>query len=528
MTPLFEMAEKKPKKSAAANEAKESDDDFLKRILKTQGEATKKASEEIESYSKSKEVEELKATGKRVAKDLEEREECERIVEEFKIDPVIAISKNINGVSVEYSYEDKFKTKIELLKKHGFSFSSAVKSTYVSSPTFKAFGRAYARRGGQRISLPESSMPPVDGMGMGLRLMNNKEKRFVLEDGDVIETGKDSYVQVNDFIATDKYKRELFVYPNSEVKLEIRKTELHPEPAYMDPSKVPDAIKRNSSTTVINYNFVAASLVVGIFHLDILDENKNVNNFLKLASEYPEVEFLHSSKMMENIQDKIIAKMPANVLAMYKTKLPSRSQKICEQISAFIELCRDGSVVVFGTANSVKNKRSGKVASPNVPKIVPKDFIITGKITVTGDKIYSDGQDIVDPRARAIMKNRFVVDQYRSLLATKKEFEQKLKELKEKKSKPVIPESPASRKEKEKRKAELLDQQAYLKNAGDTEMADAIQMQLDELNPSAANEVDEAYLIKMITWCDGEIAKITPDLNSSFPAYNSPREGDAV
>lgn len=578
------MAGKKPKKdTTVASAGKESDEEFLKRIMKTKEEATKKAAAEIESYSKSKEVEESKTTGKKIAKNLEEIEECEKIVEEFKINPPIAISKDINGISVEYYYEDKFKSKVEFLKKHCFSFPSATKRTHITSPTFKVLGRAYAKRGGQRILLPESAIPPLDGgMGMGSRLLNPNDKIFVLENGDVIETEKDSYVTLNDSHATvtdsgstkDKYNCEIFVYPNSEIRLDLRKKESHSEPSFMDPSQVPEAVKRNCSTTVIDYNFVAVSLVKGIFHISILDENKDTNKYLKFASGYPDVEFLHSSKMIENIQDKFMAKMPANVLAMYKAKLPPKSQKICEEISTFIELC-DSSIVIFGTANSIKNKSNGKVASPNAPKFVPKDFIIPGKITVISDRIYCDTSDTPDPRARAIMKNKMTVGQYTSLLASKKEYEQKLKELKEKKSKPKVVESEASKREKEKRKIELLEQQKYYKQAGDTMMANATQMQLDEIDPPKETEaakranaeyrkellenlkvaqqarntlsvdtiqmqidmldhpenadaINEEYIKKLLVWCDNEIAKLRFDLNTNFPSYNSPSETDAI
>jgi hypothetical protein len=394
-----------------------------------------------------------------------------------------------------------------------------------------------------------------------------------LETGDAIETENGSYVTINDSRATitesgstkDKYNCEIFVYPNSEVKLDLIKKESHPEPAFMVPSQVPNAIKRNSSNTVIDYNFAAVSLVRGIFHVGILDENKEVNHFLKMPSGYPEIEFLHSSRMVENIQDKIMAKMPANVLAMYKNRLPPKSKKVCDEISAFIELCQNNSIVIFGTANSVRNRGSGKVASPNVPKAVPGDYIITGKITVVNDRIYSDASGSIDPRARAIMKNKLAIGRYSALLAQKKEYEQKLKEIKEKKSKPAAPESPASKKEKEERKAELLKQHEYYKQVEDKDMAAAVQMQLDEIEPpketeaarrekekmkiellknqqqakQAGNTVmidtiqmqldtldqkegaTEEYMEKMLAWCDKEIAKLKPDLNSNFPGYSS-------
>ncbi|MDD4983342.1 MAG: hypothetical protein PHH82_00690 [Candidatus ainarchaeum sp.] len=542
----------------------ESDAEFFARINKMKEDAIKKIKADT-SYSK--ETEEFKAKGRQIGKDLEEIEECQKIADEFKVNPPIVFSKSINGISVEYKYDDKFKTKIELLKKHNFSFLTVAKNTHISSPTFKAMGKAYVRRGGQRIVLPESSIPPCESMGMGSRLMNPNDSVFVLENGDIIETGNDSYVTINDFISNDDYNREIFIFPNSEVSLILTKKEEHPEPAFMDPSQVPDVIKRNSSSTVIKYNFVAVSLIKGIFQIKVLDRNKNVNNLLKFPAGYPNFEFLPSSKMMENIQDNLIAKMPAAIAAKYIAKVGQRSSKACDEISAYLELCRDNSVAIFGTPNPIKNNNSGKIGYPNMPGHAPTDFIITSKITIKGDSIYSDPANSIDPRARAIIKNQQAANQYQSILNSKKEYEQKLKELVEKKSKQKVVESEASKKDKESRKTELLEQQKYYKQVGDADMAAATQMQLDEIeppketdamkknkelmkkellesleqakkanntvlvdtiqlqleiltNPQNTDTSTEGYYKKMLVWCDNEIAKLKSSLNTNFPPYN--------
>ncbi|MFH0713880.1 MAG: hypothetical protein V1722_04975 [Candidatus Micrarchaeota archaeon] len=559
------------KQAATASAGKESDEEFLKRFMNLKETASRKATAGMGEYAK--ETEEGRVQGRQIGQKFEEIEQCQKIVEEFKINPPVAVSKHVNGISVEYAYEDRFKAKIEMLKKNGFGFLNAVKYTSINAPTFKTTGRAYVRRGGQRILLPASAIPPLDsGLGMGSRLLNPKDTVFILENGDIIETEDHSYVQINDIRSDDNYSREIFVYPSSEVSLVLTRNESHPTPSSMVPSKETEVILRNSSNTVINYNFVAVSLIKGIFNMKILDSGKDVNKFLKIASGYPAIEFLPTSQMIGNIIDKLTAKMPKNVVAKINATKSPRGSKVCDDISAYIELCKDGSVVTFGTPNPVKNMTNGKIAYPNLPKHAPGDFIITGKITIAGDRMYSEAADAVDPRAKAIVKNRFAVEKYISFLNTKKELEQNLKAMKEKNAKLKAPESESSKRDKERKKAELLDQQAYYKKAGDTEMVDATQIQLDELDPqkvaakyeammrqarpelldeikrhrqagdtmradAAQMQLDvlehneegiEAYMIKMIGWCDSEIAKLRSDLNTNFPQYNSPRETDLV
>lgn len=586
------MADKKPKKSTSADSAgKESDQEFLKRILNMKEKASQKASEEIESYSKTKEVEELKASGKRMAKDLEEIEECEKISEEFKITPPVVISKHVNGVSMEYRYEDAFKSKIELLKKHGFPFLTIVKSTSIFTPSVKAYGKAYVKRGMQRILLPEDSNPPVmQSLGMGSQALDPKNAGFLLKDGDRIVT-EDGYAWVNDVVASSEHAsdaeeeqhREIFIFPNSEAVVNVSEKITHPPPAFMDPSKVPEVIKRKSECTVMSYSVSSFVLVRGIFKVSLLHKNANANKLLEFPPEYPEIEFLHSSKTFESIMDKEYAKLAnvpnaASILAAYNAQ--KAKPQVCDEISGYIELGADNSMVIFGTMNSVRDKRTGKTARIMFPSAGSKDFVFSGKITLRGKTAYSDKSGYPDPRIRAIMKYNWAIGQYISMLATKRDFEQKLKDALEKKSKPKPVESEASKRDKERRKAELTEKLEYYKKAGDTMMADATQMQLDEMDPQkqqaildenkrlamkelleelenarkAGNKAEEdaiqmrinitqmqldlidpqnapnleEHVRIMIDWCDKQLAKLSPDLNTNFPPYNPPSETDAV
>jgi len=571
------MVDKKPKKSTDADTAgKESDEEFLKRIAKMQEKASQKASEEIESYSKSKEVEDLRATGKRAAKDLEEIEECDRISEEFKTNPPVVITKHINGVSVEYRYDDAFKTKIELLKKHGFPFLSITKSTSIFTANVKAYGKAYVKRGMQRIPLPENSNPPTtNSIGMGSQVLDPKNVGFLLQDGDRIVTDGDSYVCVNDFISNDDYHREICIFPNSEAVMKVSEKVTHPAPGFMDPSQVPEVIKKKSECTVMNYNISGFLLAKGIFRVSLLNKNTNANDLLEFSSGYPAIEFLHSSKTYESIMDKEYAKLAnvpnaASIVAAFNAQ--KAKSKVCDEISAHIELGADNSIVVFGTMNSVKNKSTGKTASIMFPKAGSKDFIFSGKITMLGNTTYSDKSGNPDPRIKAVIKYGMAIEKYVSLLANKKEFQQELRDIEEKKSQPKPAESEASKRDKEKREAELAEKLKYYKQAGDTMMADATQMQLDELDPQKQQEIAKKqtsefkkelleeeedarkagnefkvnaiqmqmdildqntegigeHIRIMIEWCDKELAKLSPDLNTNFPPYNPPSGTDAV
>ncbi len=506
---------------------KESDEEFLKRILKIKEDTQKKVKNEMESNSA--EMENYKQRGKEIGKTFEELEECEKISAEFRINPPILITKHINGISIEHKYDEKFKNKIELLKKHHFVFLSARKDTSYLTPGFKSFGKAYVKRNGSKIYLPESSIPPcINEIGMGSRILDPKNTGFILQDGDILGAENNSYININDFISNDDYHREIFVYPNSEVILNLNKQETNPAPTFIDDSKVPDVIKRNSSNTIISFNIKCFSLIHGIFKIDLRDKNKNANNILKLPAGYPEIEFLHSSKTIENIIEKTISKIPKDspIWAKYNAK---KTSKICEEITTFIELCKDNSIVVFGTMNSIKNRNNGKTTGIVLPKAATKDFILPGKITIINDRIYSDASGIVDPRVRAIIKNNMALGQYVGMMESKKEFEQKLKNFNEKQSRPKILESSASKKEKEKRKKELLEEQNYLKKSGDDEMAQAVQIQLDELElPKEEENINKEYILKMLDWYNKEIIRLKPDMNTNFPSYNSPSETDAI
>jgi len=106
----------------------DSDEEFLKRMAKIRNNAEKKA--KLNSEKNVKEYEEGLKQGKETGIVFSELDKCYKIIEEFKKNPPLIISKHINSVSVEYRYDDKYKEKVALLKKHHFSFLSIVHDTY--------------------------------------------------------------------------------------------------------------------------------------------------------------------------------------------------------------------------------------------------------------------------------------------------------------------------------------------------------------------------------------------------------------
>src|SRR5665647_2250253 len=72
----------------------ESDVDFLKRITNIKETAMKKASEGLGVYAS--EAEEAKTKGREIGKNLAERDECEKIVEEFKKNPPLLTVRTIS------------------------------------------------------------------------------------------------------------------------------------------------------------------------------------------------------------------------------------------------------------------------------------------------------------------------------------------------------------------------------------------------------------------------------------------------
>jgi len=527
---MFKMVVKEPKKTKTANINKESDEEFLKRISKMREETTQKVSKEINSYSK--EIEESREKGKQAGKVFEEIEECKKIVEEFKISPPIMTSIHINGISFGYSCEDKTKAKkIEMLKKHGFTFLSAVKSTSTYPINFKAYGKAYLKRGIQKIYLPETSEPPIvadsnRGMGSG-RALDPKNQGIILQDGDVLVTERDGYVY--NFVDTkqnmDNHNTDIIIFPESELRITIKRETTHPEPAFMVPEKVPPAIRNASSNTVMSDSIEGIELIRGIFKISLLRKGKNINKFITIPSKYPSVEFEATSKLITKTIKQMAEdagkkdKRIGDILMAQVSKSRSTNSGICDDMACFIELNSDNSLVIFGTPNNIIHRGTGK----ETKRIDPRK-----KITLTSSALYeTDCSKIKDPRADIIEKKSMSITGYLGLVLQNQDFEEKINKLEG-----DISKSP----DKGAQEKLIEEDRAMLKNAEEIGDDDLINMMKQKLKTdehprvTPQSEIDEQInnLEKSKEYVKKYRSIFKKDFEARLPPYNSPNENDKV
>lgn len=523
------MAAKKSKKETAT---KESDEEFLKRIMQKKEESTRKISSEIDSYS---EVSEFRENGKKIAKDLEEIEECKKIVDEFNISPPIMESVHINDISFEYSCKDSsVAKKIEMLKKHGFPFLHAVKSTSTYPVNFRTYGKAYLKRGVQKIYLPETSKPPIApdssiGMGSG-KALDPKNKGIILQDGDVLGTERNSYIY--DFVDTkqnmDDHNTDIMIFPESELRITLQRETTHPEPQSMVPEDVPPAIKKASSSTVMSDSIEGIELIRGIFRISLLRKGKNINKFITLPSKYPPVEFEPGSKLIFKSIKQMAEdagkknKRVGDILMAQAYKAGSAKTGPSEDMACFIELNHDGSLVIFGTGNNLVHRGIGK----ETKRVDPRK-----KITLTSSSLYeTDCNKIKDPRVDLIEKKSMSITGYIGIVLQNQDFEEKINKLEqqiEDTSKPI---------DKETQKKLIEEDREMLKNAEEIGDDDLINMMKQKIKRDETpevipqSEIDEqiASLEKSKEFYRKYKSIFKRDFEASLPAYNPPNENDKV
>lgn len=572
------MPDKKLKKEKETGSAeKENDADFFKRIMNTKDEAVKNAMAGLSAYSK--EETEAREHGAATAKVLAEREECEKIVEEFKKNPPVVFSKNIGGFSVEYRVEDKYQAKVDQLKKHGFSFIHAVHSTSITPIEFATFGNAYIKRGGRKAFLPASS----------------RELPFIIKDGDIIGTEKRSFVLElkDEFQDEDNNYWHIFIFPDSELKIGIDERTTKEDPSYMEPDKVPAAVKKNSESTTINYSIRSIELLSGLFNLKIKKKNKDINSLVRFAPGFPAVEFSGSggltNEIVKNMMEKAVAKLGAPYLAKIAGALAEvkskSSQRGGDDISAFVELNKDGSVVIFSTTNRVSLLGSGRMT-----KKISTDMYNPVKITATkGGLFETDGKNNPDYRVSAIMKMWMAIPQYASYLAKKEEpqlgmggkildiedakkMAEYAKALGEKDIEKAAEEILKNRKEETKtknsakeqapdtegQKREAIEMLKFAEESGEEELIEVAKAQvkaaeggnlfgtrvkevsgmtLEEFSRAQSLPENENVLLTVspqegqrmaLEFSEKNLEKLRPQVEIDLPPYNRPNSGDAV
>jgi len=489
---------------------KESDKEFLERISKMQKQAEANSAAELDKLSNSKEVLELKERGKQAGAKAKEIEECLKVEKEFAINPPIITSIHVNGKLTKWVCEDKsIEKKIELMKRNNFTFLQAVHNTSIFGITFKAFGKAYVRRGSQKISLPET----------------NEGVDFLLKDADILGTEKGSYIyDIKDTTRDNENdSTNITIFPKSELKLNISEKTTNPAPAFMDPSQVKDAIKRNSKSTLTTQRLNSIELLEGIFDINITRERRDVNNFIKIPSSYPKIRFKSSSAVIGNVVEDLISKMKSQnpkLAALYEaktlisSKVSESKSRVCDNIAAIIELCPNNSIVILRAGNVIVNESSGKES-----KMMFTNPMKPVKITITKSEIYEkDTNKSRDARVEAIIDVSMSLMNCLSYLKSKIELEQNLKNMTDKKN-------------QDEAKGMIDEANQMLKDAeeiGDKELIEMSKIRLKTNTAFASGKLQEISasakesMIKSLKFAEKQIEILKPKIEADFPPYSSP------
>ena len=542
------MATKKPKKEVETkNVSKESDSDFLKRIMSIKEMAIKKVNEGSGVYIK--EMEDAKAKGADLGKTLAERDECEKIAEEFKKNPPLLTVRTIGEISVERFYDSKLQPKVDLLKKYGVPFPSTQKRTAIQPIIFETFGNAYIKRGAKKVNLPKSSM----------------DLPFIIRDGDILGTENKSFVLELKDEEQDEENNfwHVILFPNSELKISIKETVSHPGPAFMVPSQVPDAVKRGSSSTVYEHKIEKIELLSGLFNIKVKKKGRDVNNIVNFASGFPRIEFHQTGGLVNELvkteMEKAVKALGAPYLSVVSGELSKMksfdNKKGSDEINSIIELNKDGSIVIFNTGNRISLAGSNKLT-----KKISTDMNNPVKITAIGNSLYeTDGSKNPDPRVTAIMKMWMNFSQYIYSINTKKEIgmnssdkslnvkeAEKMLEyaetlgdkdmesaakviLQNKKKEEAMQEGLKTRAaDKEGQKKEAQEQLKFAEESGEKELIEVAKAQLKAVDAPGIGISQADYEGKALQMAEDTLSRVGYLFEGNLPSYNHPGGGDVV
>ncbi|MFA5651919.1 MAG: hypothetical protein WC933_00970 [Candidatus Paceibacterota bacterium] len=534
-------AEKKTKSTNV-----ESDADFLKRITNIKEMAIKKAGENSDAYMK--ETEEAKSQGANMGKMLAEREECEKIVEEFKKNPPLLTVRTIGGISVERFYDPRIQSKVDLLKKNGYSFLSTQKRTAIQPIIFETFGNAYIKRGSKKVNLPKSSA----------------DLPLIIRDGDIIGTENKSFILDLKDENQDEENNfwHVFIFPNSELKISVKEIESHPAPAFMVPSQVPDAVKRGSSSTVFEHKIEQIELLSGLFNIKVKKKGRNVNNIVKFAPGYPNIEFNQTGGLVNEMVKTEMEKAVKALGATYLSKVSGALNELksidnkrgSDEINAIVELNKDGSVVIFNTSNRIS------VDGSRLTKKISGDMNNPVKITAVGGTLYeSDGSKNPDSRVTAIMKMWMNVSPYIYSMNTKNEIGMKSSEkslsvadaekmaeyaktlgdkdmeeaakiiLQRKKNDESMKKGLATRTaDKDGQRKEANEMLKFAEESGEKELIEVAKAQIAAVDAPEVGMSQAQAESRVLQMAEETLSRVSSSFEGSLPPYNPPSGGDVV
>ncbi|MFH0711293.1 MAG: hypothetical protein V1944_01825 [Candidatus Aenigmatarchaeota archaeon] len=394
-----------------SDKKEESDDEFMKRIMDTMDAAKEKAKKEYEELSNTKEAKEARDQGKKIGDKMKEIEQCLEIQKEFEKDPPFENMIHINGMLAFIEYEEKYRKKIELMKKNCMSFLTARSDEIYWGAGFKTFGEVFLKRGGIMIPLSRSSL----------------ELPIIIRDGDIILTKDNSYVMElidSGEVAEDEIR--LFMFPNSEVKLSVKETVTIPEKAFMDSSSVPEVVKRKCKSVVHKFRVENIELLKGLVQV-MIDKSQSPSN--KDANRYITVSNVKFKNAAENFAGMLEAAMPkmtvemklknpkmAAILvaqsAMRKMTAQKETGKTCSRLNFYAEIF-GSTTVIFGTMDRlIVNGKPIELKSVSIPKY-----------TISGSSVYvTDCRKNPDPRVTGVMEGAYAFINYAALLESEKNF----------------------------------------------------------------------------------------------------------
>ncbi len=500
------IVQKTSVKKTANKEETIIDKDLAEKMMKAKEDAMKKFNSV--AMGNSKEIEESREKGKQVGAIYKELEECNKIEEEFKTNPPLMTSVHINGKLISQVYDKGVIDKIAMLKKHSISFTPAVHHQSTFGIEFKVFGRAYVKRSGQKIPLEESFT----------------ENTFVLKDGDIIGTENSSYVfDLKEYNETDKKSTSIIIYPKSEMRFSLNETVTNPAPAFMDPSKVSNAIKSKSKSTVISQKLTQVEPLQGLFFISIKREGNDVTKMLKFGASYPKIKFKSASAIYAGVVGDLMEKMKAQnpkLAQIYEAKtnmssnIKGAANRTCDEITGFFELSGDGSIVITRSGNLIVHESIGKET-----RKVPTNALKPIKATFTHDALYeTDTGKNPDNRVAKMVEQAASLSIYAGAINMKKSIEERGK----------IMGKASSTKDASVQK-ETEGMLRYAQESGDKELIEAAQAQMKSMQSylnSGGSAAEENGILKSIAEYEKQISAVKPKLLSSLSPYSSPSGSD--
>jgi len=515
----------KDSSSKGAAEPIQMSEEFMKSWQKTYQEASAAAAKGRKEIQSSDEVKKAREEGRKAGEITAGRYECEQIVDKLKLKPAVVSMTYVRDVQTEYKVDGISQKDMELLKKYNMNFPHITKVKTSYPINFRSFGDAYIKRGGSKIPLQKNG---------------KDDPTLIMQDGDIIATGRTSYAFGISDSTTCKpdgwenreYSTDIMLFPESELKVSLKTKIQEPKPSQGDSMVHPATTKTDTISGI--------ELISGLFRIDIMREKRDVNDMVRLPSGYPKIEFRPGMAAAAGIFDDMIDKLKSGkmgagvkgavmdqIMAQYmKAKQNIKaSTAITDRIYSFIELNNDGSLVLSG-GNQIKHISTGKESGRTI-----KNKMYTGKpikITATASSLYeTDCGKNPDRRVEMIMKKETALISYLSALSTKAD----LKAREEKIAKGEFKEKYTHEDRMEGPKQALADAEEI----GDKELIEMAKGQIKTVEVwekqgffQELEELGEKGIRTLTEQSKKLEAESKPILDAPLPPYDPPNAADAL